>query len=417
MKVAIPNTGGPSAPSAPSTPAPSAPSAPSTPSAPASTTSVNPFGGTGKIAPAFNNRAAPRNYPELETESEFDDIFGVTPKDNGDKTPARNVFKKDEAASPETDGDKEFDESNLSFDLAGKKAEVAEDDDLPDAEAEAETTPLAPQKRNYEEYDEEVQKVLRKFPNALYDRFGKQINEWKIQADKVKVVQAEMEKLKSEDKTPKYLAEHPNAYQLHPGYTEIAQTYRDAQFETNHWREQLMAIKSGEAWSELKGYRQDGSPVIEEHPGREDGRVDTSAEIMVSQYLNTAMTVGMQTQQKAQQFIGQYQQFQKTASQELQDSKAKFFPDMDHKKFDKGESKMWQAAYDCIPLAYQNHPLAEIIPYSFVAIQRLANYTQGLEKKLGLKKTPRSVGPKNLPSTPGKPAAGVIDMDTFFEGD
>jgi hypothetical protein len=410
----ISSDGGTAAPAAPSAPT-SVPSAPAPSTTPASTTSVNPFGGTGKIAPAYNNRAAPRNYPELENETEFDDIFGVNPKDSGEK-PIRNIFKKDEAAAPGDDAEKEFDENNVSFDLAGKAKVEDENDDLPDAEAEAEQTPASPQKRNYEDYDEEVQKVLRKLPNALYDRFGKQINEWKIQADKVKSVQAEMEKLKSEDKTPKYLAEHPNAYQLHPEYSQIAQTYRDAQFETNHWREQLMAIKNGEAWSELKGYRQDGSPVLEEHPESANGRIDTNAEIMVSQYLNTAMSVGMQTQQKAQQFVGQYQQLQKTAFQELQDSKAKFFPNMDHTKMDKGEAKMWKAAFDCLPAAYQNHPLAEILPYSFVAIQRLASYTQSLEKKLGVKKNPRAVGPKNLPSA-GKPAAGVIDMDTFFEGE
>ena len=388
------------APAAPSTPAPSAPA----PSAPR------------PLAPAFaavNPREMREEHAEKPGKSETPD-FDFDQMEFSDKPEFKQpIGEKDPTAQESA---KEDDDS-VEFIMPPKEEDGDEDEETPAEAAAKPATDKADGSRDYSNVDPDIAKILKKLPNATYAAFKDKLVEWKAAADKIPALKAELDKANTSK--PRFLAEHPEAYQLQPEYVEASQAYSEASQEAKHWLTQLRKVKAGEAWTEWTGYDQNGRPLTREHPASADGRPDVDAEIMTSQYLQSATAAQQQAQRAAQQLAQGHKQYQQNALSELSTAREKFFPKMDPEKLSGDDKKFFENAKKTIPEAFASHPLATDLGLAFLAVRRLAVYTKGLEAKLAAKAAPNTpaVGPRKPAVGRGGTDAGMIDLNEMFNKD
>jgi hypothetical protein len=340
-------------------------------------------------------------------EIDFDDMeFVDKPAPNG-KAPVKPEQGKlaDEVVDPSF-------ESEIP-----KEDEETEESDIEETATDPADN-LIPAKRDYSKLDPEVAKIARKLPNKLYAEFKDKLQEWKTAANDAVKLKEENARLTKE--APRYLAEHSEAYKLAPQFKEASELYSDAAYEENHWRQQLIAIKSGQPWVKLTGYRQDGSPVTEPQPAPEDGNLDVSSEVEVSQMLQAAGQMKNRARQATQQFVAAHKTYYQSAMQEADAAYAKFFPNLKPETFTKEEQNYAKSVDNLIPPAFKDHPLSRFMAPAFISVRRVVAYAKKLEDQIAAGKS------KTLPTMPRRSAASaaggsrggeVVDLNKMFGPD
>jgi len=337
-------------------------------------------------------------------EIDFDDMeFVDKPAPNG-KAPA-----KAEQGKP-------ADEVDPSF-----EPEIPADEETDTEETEEPADPadnLIPAKRDYSKLDPEVAKIARKLPNKLYAEFKDKLQEWKTAANDAVKLKEENARLTKE--APRYLAEHSEAYKLAPQFKEASELYSDAAYEENHWRQQLIAIKSGQPWTKLKGYREDGSPITEPQPAPEDGNLDVSSEVEVAQLLQAAGTMKARARQATQQFVAAHKEFHGSAMRQADEAYQKFFPNLKPETYTKEEQNYAKSVDNLIPPAFKDHPLSRFMAPAFISVRRVVAYAKKLEDQIAASKS------KTLPTMPRRSAASaaggsrggeIVDLNKMFGPD
>ncbi len=232
------------------------------------------------------------------------------------------------------------------------------------------TIPIGP--RNYDQYPEEIRPVLRALNNKQFAEFSPKLKELVDKAGRVKELE---ERVSS---TPQFFYEHPEAYQIMPEYRQLSQDIQYIGFEQQHLADQLVKIKRGEAWQELKGYdSKTGQPVFEERKPNADATVDYVAETRISQELNKLTMLGAQKSQQLAQFQNGYQQSVQRAQADLAEINKRLFPKLEEPdKLPAEDKKMFDLAVGMSPAHLRNHPLTPILGKSFVMYYRLLKMYQ-----------------------------------------
>ena len=278
-----------------------------------------------------------------------------------------------------------------------------------------EGTENRPKARDYTAFDPDVAAILKKLPNQAYDKFGPKIAEWKANSDKLADAQKELAEVAKGN--PRFLHEHPEAYKLTPEYSKATSEYSAVSREADHWRQQLIKIKRGEPWVKIYDYNEDGSFKSTPVPPPEDGRVDIESEMAVTEALQNTLNVRSNISQSLNHFKQQNILRSQDAAKTISDVRAKLWPKLDPAKLT-GETKtIYDKIITEIPDAYRHHPLAQLIPLSFITAQNVVKYAKGLEdqvKKLkGVPTTPRQSPRGGSPS--GAPdTSGLVDLDAMF---
>jgi len=104
-----------------------------------------------------------------------------------------------------------------------------------------------PDSRDYNGFDAETVAALKRMPNESYNVVHKQLREF--------------EQLKQQ-KVGSYL-QHPQAYTLSPEYAQASAMVGQAEYEIQHYEQQLLNIRAGKDWTVLTGFDQKtGQPIV-----------------------------------------------------------------------------------------------------------------------------------------------------------
>lgn len=216
----------------------------STPSAPAASTPININNGPSS-APLPPKPST--TLPDQDISLDFDN--GDSTAFDTNKTPEKPV----EAPAAETT-DETTPEETDPFDLPKDVSEAikaTKPSDKP-VEAKTETTTnqtTTQQGRDYSNLPDEVVSVLKKLPNQTYNAVREQLPKW-------------YDAFKKQGEIPKYYTQHPEAYKLDTGYTQIQNELETDRFEVGALKDALISIKQNKPFDLLTGYDAEGNPVF-----------------------------------------------------------------------------------------------------------------------------------------------------------
>jgi hypothetical protein len=216
----------------------------STPSAPAASTPININNGPSS-APLPPKPST--TLPDQDISLDFDN--GDSTAFDTNKTPEKPV----EAPAAETT-DETAPEETDPFDLPKDVSEAikaTKPSDKP-VEAKTETTTnqtTTQQGRDYSNLPDEVVSVLKKLPNQTYNAVREQLPKW-------------YDAFKKQGEIPKYYTQHPEAYKLDTGYTQIQNELETDRFEVGALKDAIVNIKQNKPFDLLTGYDAEGNPVF-----------------------------------------------------------------------------------------------------------------------------------------------------------
>lgn len=258
----------------------------------------------------------------------------------------------------------------------------AQDDPAPAAQDNQQPqTPAAPAQnnsRNYAEFPEELHPVLKSLNNANYAKFAPKLKELYTEAQRAKQLESDLTEAR---KGPQYFYEHPEGFRLSPEYRQTESQLSMADFELEHWRNQLIAIKSGQPWSELQGYKTDANgnpiePVFRVHQPLGEGKIDNAAEVQVMQLLQQTGVARQQVANRAQSIAGVYAQSGERARSEIAEIDKRLFSKLgDVAKLPEADKKSYDLARSAVPRYFQGHPLVDMLGKAFVMYNRLLQRT------------------------------------------
>ena len=217
----------------------------STPAAPAASTPININNGPSS-APLPPKPST--TLPDQDISLDFDN--GDSTAFDTNKTPEKPVEDTaaettDETAPEETDP---FDlPADVSEAIKSTKPKEPAQPEATKPDAQNQTT--TQQGRDYSNLPDEVVSVLKKLPNQTYNAVREQLPKW-------------YDAFKKQGEIPKYYTQHPEAYKLDTGYTQIQNELETDRFEVGALKDAIVNIKQNKPFDLLTGYDAEGNPVF-----------------------------------------------------------------------------------------------------------------------------------------------------------
>lgn len=298
---------------------------------------------------APNEIPAAQNQPKDETSGGTDEPtpankpreVDLNEKVSDDDEGASNE-KKDEISFEELDGD----DGNLS---PSTKAKLEKVDDAGDA-----VIPAGP--RDYKSFpDPALVPVLKALNNKQYKELEPVLRGLVEKAKK----SDELEKsFKERPEKPVYQYESPEAYKLDPQYNKLATDAAIGSFEVNHWRKQLLRVKSGQPWQNLDYDPKTGQPIYSTVEAPEDGKIDIRSETMIQDHLASLHPQVSQLQQQIGAFENNYRESSKQINTQLDEVSTRLFPKLqDLSKLPPEDKEWYELAVNSVPQVFKDHPI------------------------------------------------------------
>jgi hypothetical protein len=217
----------------------------STPSAPAASTPININNGPSS-APLPPKPST--TLPDQDISLDFDN--GDSTAFDTNKTPEKPVETPAAETTDET-APEETDPFDLPKDVSEAiKATKPSDKPVEEQKTETPTNQATTQQgRDYSNLPDEVVSVLKKLPNQTYNAVREQLPKW-------------YDAFKKQGEIPKYYTQHPEAYKLDTGYTQIQNELETDRFEVGALKDALISIKQNKPFDLLTGYDAEGNPVF-----------------------------------------------------------------------------------------------------------------------------------------------------------
>jgi hypothetical protein len=314
-------------------------------------------------------------------------------------TPAPAPTSSTEPA-PEPEPELEEEPSPFAPVEVDEEPEVGEEEGDEGAAATPQPTPSV-DPRDYSAFPDEVKDIVKKLPNALFNKHAKQISEWYNQAQMVK--------------GKAHVFEHPESYLLDPEFRELQRANTQTNGLVNFWREQLIRVERGEPWQAITSYDQQGNPIIQDVPAPEDGSVDIDSKVRVMQYLQQLQTHQAQLKVRGQMYAASYEQRAHGAREQLSGIRQKLFSHIDLSKVDPDTNKQLHGVVSAFPPAVQVHPLMDFLKCAYVhvrsqaqAMDKLSKENKELKQKLQMR--------TKLPGSP-KPVGKTTTGEKFVQFD
>jgi hypothetical protein len=217
----------------------------STPSAPAASTPININNGPSS-APLPPKPST--TLPDQDISLDFDN--GDSTAFDTNKAPEKPVETPAAETTDET-APEETDPFDLPKDVSEAiKATKPSDKPVEEQKTETPTNQATTQQgRDYSNLPDEVVSVLKKLPNQTYNAVRDQLPKW-------------YDAFKKQGEIPKYYTQHPEAYKLDTGYTQIQNELETDRFEVGALKDALISIKQNKPFDLLTGYDAEGNPVF-----------------------------------------------------------------------------------------------------------------------------------------------------------
>ena len=217
----------------------------STPSAPAASTPININNGPSS-APLPPKPST--TLPDQDISLDFDN--GDSTAFDTNKTPEKPVEDTAAETTDET-APEETDPFDLPADVSEAiKSTKPKEPAQPEAKTETPTNQTTTQQgRDYSNLPDEVVSVLKKLPNQTYNAVREQLPKW-------------YDAFKKQGEIPKYYTQHPEAYKLDTGYTQIQNELETDRFEVGALKDAIVNIKQNKPFDLLTGYDAEGNPVF-----------------------------------------------------------------------------------------------------------------------------------------------------------
>ena len=265
----------------------------------------------------------------------------------------------------------------------------------PVKEETPEVKPLPPT-RDYSEIAQEDVEYFKKMGNATFARMKPIYLEHRKHQEIVSAKEQELTVLKSNALPTDYFS-HPNGYLLDPSYGKLAQSEYLAREIANHWKQQLINVRTGKDWQDLKYDEKGQLSKTEAKPASPEDEAD-----ILQQVTGTQMQWG-----KLQQDLQMHtQSFHKKHKEDVAfiDSVAKqYFPD--YEKPDHPTAKIQQEILRGLPESFRNSPVSKLLKYSGAANALMKVQLRQMEdenKKLkGIKKDQQNAPPPSKSFLPG----------------
>ena len=166
----------------------------------------------------------------------------------------------------------------------GEDAEEVSEDSEGLSETLKKATENIPAGRDYSKYSEEDAKYLKQMSNEAFEHFSKRSQE-----------AAELAKQLDGTKTSKPTLDHPDAYVLSDEYKENYANFTKAQQEQQHWRDQLIKIRNGDAWQNIEGYDKGERLVLSKEAFKptQQAEIDVEMALQEAVGLNRKFTEGL----------------------------------------------------------------------------------------------------------------------------
>ena len=217
-------------------------------------------------------------------EGELTDDEGVVADDeSSESNDSADGEASEEVKLPEGDLEEEAADEEGEPEDAEDAEEVAEDSEGLSSTLKKATENI-PAGRDYSKYSEEDAKYLKQMSNEAFEHFRKRSEE-----------AAELAKQLDNTKTGKPTLDHPDAYVLSDEYKENYANFTKAQQEQQHWRDQLIKIRNGDAWQNIEGYDKGERLVLSKETFKptQQAEIDVEMALQEAVGLNRKYTEGL----------------------------------------------------------------------------------------------------------------------------
>jgi len=386
-------------------------------------------GGGAMTVEAVSRLAASSSGPAIPNAKDDE----VIPLDDGvgtdtpapASTPAQDTttLTTSTETKPAQDSTTPAEEEVTGFDLPPEP--TPDPDPAPVAEQQTPAAPAVPathSARNYADYPEELHPILKSLNNANFAAKAPVLKQMYTDAQRAKVLESELAEAK---KGPQFFYEHPEGYQLDPQYRETQHQLSLCDFETEHWRNQLLAIKSGQPWVNITGYKTDAQgrliePIFERRDALGEGKIDTAAEVQIMGHLQNVGPVRQNILGRINGIVSEYSQSGQRAQSELGELDKRIFSKFGElDKLPADERKNYELATAAVPKYFRNHPLTDKLGKSFVMYNRLLKRTIATQQENERLKAEisgrKSATPSRIPSGGGNGKVAKADEVIKFE--
>lgn len=178
---------------------------------------------------------------------------------------------------------------------------------------------------------------------------------------------------------------HPEAYALHPQFREAYDTFNKAQFEANHYKEQLVAIEAGEDWRTIVGWNnKTGEPVF-----GEEQKADARAKINCQQYMTSAANIAQQYNAGLQNFQQNFRGHYEATNAKVQEIIKERWPWASDEK-DPRQAQVREFIKH-VPVEYASHPSTRVASLLWATVFDFAKVIDDLRAQLATGKTVKEI--------------------------
>lgn len=353
----------------------------STPSAPAASTPININSGPSSAPlPPKPSTTLPDQDISLDFDGNDSTSFDVN------KTPEKLVEASTEkpAEKPTETQTEESDPFDLPKDVSEAMKGLKKPDEQKPAEKPAEKpeAPTTQQGRDYSNLPDEVVSVLKKLPNQTYNAVREQLPKW-------------YEAFKKQSEIPKYFTQHPEAYKLDTGYSQIQNELETDRFEVGALKDAIVNLKQNKPFELLTGYDEQGAPVFKTVNPERNGH-NPSIELELTEAYRRAQA---NYDKSFQGFKSYPDRFKAKIAEErefINSSFKKIFKDIDPDKFTPEEKNYAPLLEKIIPDSVTAEDARKIAHYAMIGNLRMAKAFQAYidkQKQKPLVTPPPQAGP------------------------
>ena len=263
----------------------------------------------------------------------------------------------------------------------------------PDAQSQTTTQ----QGRDYSNLPDEVVSVLKKLPNQTYNAVREQLPKW-------------YDAFKKQGEIPKYYTQHPEAYKLDTGYSQVQNELETDRFEVGALKDALISIKQNKPFELLTGYDAEGNPVFKTVTPDRNGH-NPSIELELTEAYRRAQANYDKSFQGFKNYPERFQAKIKEEREFINSSFKKIFKDIDPEKLSPEEKNYAPLLEKIIPDSVTAEDARKIAHYAMVGNLRMAkafqNYIAQQKTKPAVIPTPqagpmgKSVGGDDIPLSDG----------------
>lgn len=305
------------------------------------------------------------SLPDQDISLDFDGSDSTSFDTNKATKPVEISDDKPVEASTDKPAEPEADPFELPKDVTeALKATKKPDEPKPaDKPADKPDTQTTQQGRDYSNLPDEVVSVLKKLPNQTYNAVRDQLPKW-------------YDAFKKQAEIPKYYTQHPEAYKLDPGYSQIQNELETDRFEVGALKDALINVKQNKPFELLTGYDEQGAPVFKTVNPDRGGKFDPSIELEITEAYRRAQGNYDKSFQGFKSYPDKYKSKLAEEREFINSSYKKIFKDIDPDKFTPEEKNFAPLLEKIIPDSATAEDARKIAHYALIGNLRMAKAFQ-----------------------------------------